>query len=800
MAINDYLAYYKLENNYVDESGSYTLDTIVNGGFGEDRLGIANNCYESLTEITEDDRAEYSGNMTGANEKGSVSLWFKSTATQDTTSLLFSYGDTTSGNMRALGLSSSNTLNFDSYNTQAPLSSIILKQDVWYHAVVIWDSVIDTIKLYLNGGYINTISLSMGDTGSFFAIGNIFGGNSNNNHFRGNLKNIRVYDRILTNTDIQEIIYQESDIETDLLSYYKMDAGSPLLDEQGSEDLVSTVGYINSTGYIDNGNFVDSSLGEYLSTSFRTRLTDTGEYTVGGWFYIDPTETYANSWIMSLGNTPNDNNPDLGIRVTTTGVSGGVLITIFTNGGYFFDTLYAKPGWNFIAWSFNNNIGLRTFILNGAVVVISRSVPINLGFLYLGSIYSHPKKIGLDEFKIWDRALHVVDMMAEYTRTYKIDDCKFWWKLDNDYLDSSGNDNTLIPLNGSFTDDRDGNSLAAWLGDGTAYMISTDNLGVEGVTSRTISCWIKSNQIGWQSIFGIGDGTTTNGSIGLGIDATKELTIISSPSVVLGNTGYFLDDDLWHHLILRINKNARTTVEIDIIVDGELVYRYTTSSVNIVDSKLYISRFIGIDTYKREGEVDDLRVYDYNISDSQVSELYTGINISVPPVPVDPIDPVLPIEDPKIEPSSGESVKVLFDGSNLGNTHRNEHWLVDIKEKYTTYKVDYLGDTIVKRKLSGLEMNMTASLLVDPDNFLLLGTSYEKVTDDYNMTLDNLGNGAKTGTVTVTGLNDGYNLEFEGEVQLNEVYDYNPEGKIKINVTISATPDINNVMLKKIKR
>ena len=97
-------------------------------------------------------------------------------------------------------------------------------------------------------------------------------------------------------------------------------------------------------------------------------------------------------------------------------------------------------------------------------------------------------------------------------------------------------------------------------------------------------------------------------------------------------------------------------------------------------------------------------------------------------------------------------------------------------------------------------MNMTASLLVDPDNFLLLGTSYEKVTDDYNMTLDNLGNGAKTGTVTVTGLNDGYNLEFEGEVQLNEVYDYNPEGKIKINVTISATPDINNVMLKKIKR
>ena len=641
MAIDDYIAYYKLEGDYVDETGIYTLDTIVNGGFGEDRLGNADSSYESLTKLTENDRAEYSGTFANIALEGSVGLWFKSTDTQDVNSVLFTYGEASIGKMRSLRVTSANTLGFDSYNIQPIFTNSGIIQDIWYHLVVTWDSFIDAARLYLNGKYISTVSVSMSEGGSSFAIGNLFGGISNDNHFKGNLKNIRVYDRIITNTDIQNIITEEREITPNLIDYYKMDGTSPTGNEVGADVLSVTGASANSTGYIGEANFIADTAGYNLYSPLYPKLNPTTQdYSITGWVYIDPTYTYSTAaWLLAVTDgTLTDSSSDISISVVNN-TDGEKEVGVYLHGAYISNKIFMRDGWNFIGISKATlpSLGKTIIMVNDITYIINSYVKstYNRDYVVYGNPFSTSAlKTGFDEFKVWNRGLHEVDLKAEFTRSYVSDDNKFWWKLDNNYLDSSGNDNTMLDSSGSFINDVGANPLSAWDGEGSGYLYSTDALGIQGRGSTSISCWVKSNEIGKQCIFSRGGHLSPDTAIGLAIaSGTKELVIdINS---VETPTGYYLDDDLWHFLLLRINHTKTSSVYIDVMVDDNVVYGYEDINLSILDEPLYVSRFMWTTTYNRSGGVDDLRVYDYSISDSQASELYTSIRVinleDVPP-------------------------------------------------------------------------------------------------------------------------------------------------------------------------
>jgi hypothetical protein len=128
------------------------------------------------------------------------------------------------------------------------ISARTLNNNMWYHVAAIYDGGDDTIKLYLNGDLVwqrsgligSYLSSSAGWSSNYdFEIGR--NAKLENNYFEGSIYETRVYNKALTDNQLQRQIYQEiennagnvrgkvipNDIEglswSDLELYYKMD-------------------------------------------------------------------------------------------------------------------------------------------------------------------------------------------------------------------------------------------------------------------------------------------------------------------------------------------------------------------------------------------------------------------------------------------------------------------------------------------------------------------------------------------------------------------------------------------------
>ncbi|MCL5127394.1 LamG-like jellyroll fold domain-containing protein [Algibacter sp. L4_22] len=104
--------------------------------------------------------------------------------------------------------------------------NIKLDNDIWYHVAGVFDSSSQTIKLYLNGELLNTVTdsdlnseiLSTFDNGTphtyanrDFVIGRYPTNTSTagNAHFHGNIDEVRVFNRALSEEQLQQMVYQE---------------------------------------------------------------------------------------------------------------------------------------------------------------------------------------------------------------------------------------------------------------------------------------------------------------------------------------------------------------------------------------------------------------------------------------------------------------------------------------------------------------------------------------------------------------------------------------------------------------
>jgi len=105
-----------------------------------------------------------------------------------------------------------------------PLLNIELQNDLWYHLTGVFNSIDQTIKLYLNGRLINTVTdaqlsstlLTQNFDGSphiyssrEFTIGRYPTNTSGFGYFDGEIDEVRVFDTALTESQIQHMVYQE---------------------------------------------------------------------------------------------------------------------------------------------------------------------------------------------------------------------------------------------------------------------------------------------------------------------------------------------------------------------------------------------------------------------------------------------------------------------------------------------------------------------------------------------------------------------------------------------------------------
>jgi len=185
--------------------------------------------------------------------------------------------------------------------------------------------------------------------------------------------------------------------------------------------------------------------------------------------------------------------------------------------------------------------------------------------------------------------------------------------------DSSANDNHGA-LNGGVTTGVSGQVGEAYSFDGTDGWIDIgdhtlgstfstfswvnfNNLTPSGGDNHTIAAHIDDGQEGFR-IF-TDDGDNTVGSwIRTGSNATS---LHSSQSIEVGS---------WHHIGTTFDGTTHK-----IWYDGKEIASGSPSSPNVSNASGYISRYSG-NGYHLDGKQDDVRLYDYALSQSEINRLY----------------------------------------------------------------------------------------------------------------------------------------------------------------------------------
>jgi len=194
----------------------------------------------------------------------------------------------------------------DSYTTYARTS---LPIDTWTHIVATYDG--STIRLYKNGTLVDTRTQSSYSAGTHaVTIGDDVSGDSIDDRWQGNIDEVKIWNRVLTDTEIQAIYNYE-------ISGFNFDGSSRLCKQcngssigANSWDLVGIPVELRGTGVTVEDVFADDMNGTYdtdwklykrvysttdnSSSYVKLALTDELEFGVGYWLG----SRYSNEWYV----------------------------------------------------------------------------------------------------------------------------------------------------------------------------------------------------------------------------------------------------------------------------------------------------------------------------------------------------------------------------------------------------------------------------------------------------------------------------------------------------------------------
>ena len=205
------------------------------------------------------------------------------------------------------------------------------------------------------------------------------------------------------------------------------------------------------------------------------------------------------------------------------------------------------------------------------------------------------------------------------------------YTFDRNYEDSSIYNNHGTPKgNMDFTTGMVGNAAASF--DGKSYVEVSDSDSLDITDDFTFSVWLNKQDAGvggWAVVFSKGDTSSTSSSnspYALHHSGGKYPMIRISGNTISSNTD--TDFNEWYFLTV-----TREGSDVKFYIDGELKDT-KISGVSIPKSQSKL--LIGIDppgsTEYFKGAMDDLRIYNYALTQSEVKSLYGGEITSTTPI------------------------------------------------------------------------------------------------------------------------------------------------------------------------
>ncbi len=371
-----------------------------------------------------------------------------------------------------------------------------------------------------------------------------------------------------------------------------------------------------------------------------------GSFTVQAWVKLTNLSTDFQTIVVK--HTSSTSGANYGLTTGATALTGRDEIDCaFNDGGSnpSLDTTSANlvPNrWYLITCVFNTTANTLTIYVNGVQSLQSTGVTTDPQTgdqdLFIGNdaanLYGNPLNGSVDEVKIYNYARTAAQVAYDYNRGGPIG----WWKFDecqgSTLYDASGNSNNQT-WNGSGSGSQTSvgtcnTSSTAWGNgvtgkfnaslnfDGTNdYTTVSDNSFLNPPTSMTLSLWMKASSFSGGGNFLCSKENSTPGGYGIYTTSNQLYSYVRVGSSWSEATGVTLNTGQWYHIVMSY--------------DGTIHKQYINGNLRATDSTAgTITSSTGSFTCGRDynatnyfsGQIDDVRLYNYPLSASQVQKVY----------------------------------------------------------------------------------------------------------------------------------------------------------------------------------
>ena len=636
------VAYYPFSGNAVDSSGFGNDGEVFGATLTRDRFGNENSAYEF---DGVDDYLFFGGSET-ISVRGdlTISMWLNSDTFMGVSRGIISYygsnSDTSTSINGLYRLTFSNT-NSIKYFHEDSLSNDIIHEftdfefntGFWYHIVVKRRIESKELELYVDGELVETYTYEANPFGgelSELVIGQNNGTTNPERFFKGQLDDVRIYNYALSDSAISDLYTDKGWPETKyvlpdtLVAYYPFSGNAA--DSSGFENDGEVFGAIltkdrfgdeNSAYKFNSGAHINSNTSfDYNSRSISLWVKPEGLLASGtqlqaifsqdsdnlsfGAFKIKlEDEVFKFQESLSIVDSPdtliNGEWYHLAMVKEDTVVSG------YLNGQYIGSQLVELH-----SSSSNPNPSL----IIGASRVFDRN--------FIGDI----DDIRVFNYAISDSVISKLYLEKGWPETAYVmpDTLVAYYPFSGNADDSSGFGNDGEVFGATLTHDRFGNENSAYEFDGINDFINTNTLF--DYKERTVSVWVKhdnpnATQGTSQIILNQDNNLTTFGAFGLSISSGQYRFKEGDTEPAWEQ---YVTPGEWTHLLM-VRKDSIVQGYIDGVLAGEGLADSNASKTNPGNSLLLgVSRLF--DRYF-DGEMDDLRIYNYAISDSAISDLYS---------------------------------------------------------------------------------------------------------------------------------------------------------------------------------
>jgi len=188
-----------------------------------------------------------------------------------------------------------------------------------------------------------------------------------------------------------------------------------------------------------------------------------------------------------------------------------------------------------------------------------------------------------------------------------------WWKLDNNFSDSSGKNNNGTAHLVSFVDDKYGKEKAAASFNGVDSKIGISY--INPVKETSVMAWFKRTGIPAGDYHIISGGSSVEISIYDPSGQIRTGVNTDSQGRRVFNSGSGLADGNWHHVAMTYDgENLRS------YIDGSITATNPVSG-NLTGRAAEIGRYLS-NTYVTNGYIDEVRIYGRALSSEEIKAVY----------------------------------------------------------------------------------------------------------------------------------------------------------------------------------